>query len=1352
KAGLAWLACGPQLEVTNALTGERLSAYHFSGVTERPPTVVTVKEFTWQKKTGLLVGLVEAESSVLCLYDVSISRVVKAVVLPGSVCTLLNDFVYLCIKCVQLLLHCIFKAGNISWCLTLQHLEYCEERYSLDLSASSLSLRSQTNNTKLLGCQTIEKFRAHSEREDGLHEVTSPDTSVTVFSWQVATYGHGKPSIYMAVFDINRWYQAQMPDSLRPGQFLRNCSYFAFWSLEAVMNVTQDSIFDMLVHERSFSRGAPTSFPPPEQFYYPSTYNFVFLHRGKWNVSTLMIDGMVSQLGEKVGDLWKRDGGTGKYPPATIHALLDLYLLESADEIKKHAITIYFLLDIMYSFPDKPDSSIESFPTAFSVPCGLIKLIQGFWLLDHNDYQVELYLFIFSFLRSQIGNSYEKNSAFCDRLFVQFVQFLFLVFIVLSMPHFAVKYFFSYFFVRNLIEAWNLQRLHSTRLNVEELLKHMYETCQEMGLIEDLLKLTFTDSEQGFLQRFLQTSGGVQNQELLLVHHLQRANYIPALQLNQSLKGYPMVSPQAHIGQQHQVYFGYFSHICYNNFYFIVALFTIMHNVVINGFVFLQRAKALAASSVSSVFTAHTPQSILRSSARTTPLASPSVSPGRSVTPPLRPRESKISFMEQISSKYTKGVLTPDKDLPSSSPLTKTTQDTVWPERMILSVSNTSTKDFDEIEESSSGIQGGSPSKMEASNVSARSDETTLEYHDAPTPEDMEDDVVSVTAKSEPITKVHQDPPPPAVVDRLTTVEQHLLTEVQELQDKDLLDAEKANTDHLSVPANDTKALHPLTSGQEIVPPVECALEEVEDNAQTAGVNPESVSSTQDSASVSKQSFSLPEENPNQEIKTTDACPANAFTLVDGERETKIMETLPYVPEPIKVAVEENVVDVFKGASSKEFTSDGVGESAQVNEPVKNRRGVHPRTPSKRRETKPEAVGNESIIRAVTPQKKMDVGKLLESLETSPKEDASTAANPQTPRRTVRRSTRTTESTSSADLEVQLPVTPRRGRKPKVQEEKPTLSTTQEGQSSSQIFTRKRSQVPEKTQNTDVDSAVVEEVTVQVPLSPGRTRRSKAAVLDQGNKGNEDVLDPKIGVLTPTRITRSSKNLQEAEKEPSTKSSETENEQVTTPTRGRRGKRAVNELVKQFELSAAQPSYKEDSSPPVSPKRVALRWSRLKSEDQADQQTAEDEIAQSHEQNVDTPRKILRRSKVSKLGEESTEPSENVPLVEQADEPAVTKATKKENLSIRQIRKRNLPAVPEETVEERLHSSQSLDSQDTAPNTDVEEQTKSVRITRNRQNASSFLDASMATFAFTTPTPRRRKNAKGICFTLLWLL
>lgn len=85
RSALACLACGPQLEVVNPITGERLSAYHFSGVNEQPPTILAVKEFSWQKRTGLLIGLEETEGSVLCLYDLGISRVVKAVVLPGRV-------------------------------------------------------------------------------------------------------------------------------------------------------------------------------------------------------------------------------------------------------------------------------------------------------------------------------------------------------------------------------------------------------------------------------------------------------------------------------------------------------------------------------------------------------------------------------------------------------------------------------------------------------------------------------------------------------------------------------------------------------------------------------------------------------------------------------------------------------------------------------------------------------------------------------------------------------------------------------------------------------------------------------------------------------------------------------------------------------------------------------------------------------------------------------------------------------------------------------------------------------------------------------------------------------------------
>uniref|UniRef100_A0A8C3XLX9 AT-hook containing transcription factor 1 n=1 Tax=Chelydra serpentina TaxID=8475 RepID=A0A8C3XLX9_CHESE len=934
RNGLACLACGPQLEVVNSITGERLSAYRFNGVNEHPPTVLVVKEFSWQKRTGLLVGLEEAEGSVLCLYDLGVSRVVKAVVLPGrvtaiepiinhggarvstqhlhqslrwlfGVAAVVTDvghilLIDLCLDdlscsqneieasdlevitgipaeipqireavtregrhlCFQLLspsgaavttlcyisrsnqlvvgfsdgylslwnmktlkkeYHFQLEGGRIPvYAVTFQEpendprnccylwavqstqesegdvvslhllqlafgdrkrlasgqimyegLEYCEERYSLDLTGGIFSLRGQTSNTKLLGCQTIEKFRSHVDREDGVNEVISPDTSVSVFSWQVNTYGQGKPSTYLGIFDINRWYHAQMPDSLRPGEFLHNCPYFALWSLDAVVSMTSPHhILDILVHERSLSRGVPPSYPPPEQFFNPSTYTFdatcllnsgvvhmtctgfqketlhflkksgsslneaipdnfnrclvagllsprlidvqpsslsqeeqleailsaavqtsslglltgcikqwtaeeqpnsaanlrfvlewtwnkviytkdefdrmcvpLFdgscnfidpqtiqslqhcqlllsnlstvlncflteaqeltergftdltnkqvvtslisqyahvviwfcrssllpegldddmqlsrpfynypliqsycsghrqklerLSRGKWNADCLMIDGLLSQLGDQVEKLWRRDeGGTGKYPPASLHALLDLYLLQNIEETYKHAITIYLLLDIMHSFPNKTETSFDSFPAAFAIPWGLVRLVQGFWLLDHNDYESSLALLFHPATIKTMSWQHMKiiQALMCQGEHRRALRYIQMMKPSMSSSSEVALHLTVLLFNRCMVEAWSLLRQHSTRLNVEELLKHMYEVCQEMGLMEDLLKLPFTDTEQECLEKFLQTSAGIQNHEFLLVHHLQRANYIPALQLNQSLK------------------------------------------------------------------------------------------------------------------------------------------------------------------------------------------------------------------------------------------------------------------------------------------------------------------------------------------------------------------------------------------------------------------------------------------------------------------------------------------------------------------------------------------------------------------------------------------------------------------------------------------------------------------------------------------------------------------------------------------------------------------------------------------------------------------------------------------------
>ncbi|XP_069707462.1 protein ELYS-like [Phaenicophaeus curvirostris] len=94
-------------------------------------------------------------------------------------------------------------------------LEGCKERFSLDLASQICPRRRQTSNIKLLSCQTMEDFYDCVDKEGNTNEVPSPYTSISIFCWQVTTYGQEKPSTYLGLFDINCWCDAEMPDSIR---------------------------------------------------------------------------------------------------------------------------------------------------------------------------------------------------------------------------------------------------------------------------------------------------------------------------------------------------------------------------------------------------------------------------------------------------------------------------------------------------------------------------------------------------------------------------------------------------------------------------------------------------------------------------------------------------------------------------------------------------------------------------------------------------------------------------------------------------------------------------------------------------------------------------------------------------------------------------------------------------------------------------------------------------------------------------------------------------------------------------------------------------------------------------------
>uniref|UniRef100_A0A8B9T5C7 AT-hook containing transcription factor 1 n=1 Tax=Anas platyrhynchos TaxID=8839 RepID=A0A8B9T5C7_ANAPL len=1935
RNGQAWLACGPQLEVVNSVTGERLSAYRFSGVNDQPPTVRVVKEFSWQKRAGLLVGLEEAEGSVLCLYDLGISRVVKAVVLPGrvtgiepiinhggasvstqhlhqslrwlfGVAAVVTDvghvlLVDLCLDdlscsqneveasdlevvtgipaevpqrreavtregrhlCFQVqnpsgtaittlcyisrsnLLAVGFSDGYLSlwnmktlkkeyhsqleggripvYAVTFQependprnccylwavqstqesegdvlslHLlqlafgdrkrlasgqvmyegfEYCDERYSLDLTGGAFPLRGQSSNTKLLSCQTVEKFRNHVDREDSINEVISPDTSVSIFSWQVNTYGQGKPSTYLGVFDINRWYHAQMPDSLRPEEFLYNCPYFALWSLDTVISMTSPNrILDILVHERSLSRGVPPSYPPPEQFFNPSTYNFdgtcllnsgvvhmtctgfqketlnflkksgpsiseaicdsynrcliagllsprlvdvqpsslsqeeqleavlsaavqtsslelltgcikhwtseeqpssaaslrfvlewtwnkviytkdeldqicvpLFdgscnfidpqtiqslqhcqlvlnnlstvlncflaeaqeltekgvtdltnkqmvtslislyaqviiwfcrssllpegldddmhlsrpfynypliqsyytghrqklerLSRGKWDSDCLMIDAMVSQLGEQVEKLWRRDeGGTGRYPPVSLHALLDLYLLENIEENDKHAITIYLLLDIMHSIPNKTETSIDSFPTVFAIPWGLVRLIQGFWLLDHNDYENSLALL---FHPATIKTVSWQHMRIIQSLMCQGEHRRALKYMQMMKPSVSssseVQLFVTVLLSnRCMVEAWSLLQQHSTKLNVEELLRHMYELCQEMGLMQDLLKLPFTDSEQECLEKFLQTNGGVQNHEFLLVHHLQRANYIPALQLNQSMKvnlmhdcdsrlkeravtrnsildQYGKILPRVQrklamerakpyhlpssvlrevsrpkplstvakkanaesvhtratfisdvfskIGEvwvnESQSCFPFnssprvteppvimnqplpdaelpeafigtpitkFSQKCSRLLDSVVrpvpscspaqddswqspclpstshmASSPLKSNIraselgLLETPLVVKRAKVLVTSAAAPGFPGFTPQSILRSSLRTTPLATPSASPGRSVTPPLRAKELRISFREENSNvKWTSG---------ASSEHHRRLVEDAWSEcreKTPLFTLRNPEDGHAEMEESLESTPGGGLEKMdvskENSNVSARSDQTTLEYHDAKSPGDFEDDVIFIAAKpANSFTEETADFQEPEREDRGMGEDKPF-----QIEQTDSSEPRKEAAVISILDSEDVVSTHSENrlEGKYVDLPEERNLDEIEENLPFVQEEmhvsnnlpkPEEIHVLEDDAVNAQASEEAPEMSPCSELRpsgnlqysydtieqqfacdlpdnkddecdaaegdgelfisqsnftlvlegeegegemgdpelvdtskpavnTTDEKPMNSFgnteneehvtnsvsTVTSDQESQNIAESLPYVPEPIKVAIAENLLDVIKDTRSKEFTSEVVEQS--IHESIGKKVTRMQRSKSSLT-TVPEGVEDETSIHqveyVVTPRSRPR-RQLNRSLVIPSSGDQQLLKTDKpvlfglSPRRSTRRTKEAPETSSllrvenTQDEQIPVtPVTPRRGRKPKQTNLEKVASSQSDGQTLSSS-TQSIATTPRRglRRVKEAASELLEEAKEETSLAEGsiitsatsrRTRGGKRSAGDQetGQTGTDLRIKPAVSPSRSIRKLKSSNSqpientVVEQEVQPS--------DQLLLPVptkRGRRRKTSSSDLSENSDLDLSKSSVPQtELKLPVTPRRSVRKLVRNLSADIESASTQEDIPSGEKVEVVDTPRRRARR--VAHAKPEKTDALERTP--EQPNEQSTTPRT-----AVRtggRGRKRQLPSILEESTGE----------------------------------------------------------------------
>ena len=188
----------------------------------------------------------------------------------------------------------------------------------------------------------------------------------------------------------------------------------------------------------------------------------------------LMVDILCRDIGDDLIKSFQKSGGTGTYPPPSLHSLITIFLSESPAPAKLRLVQ-YFFLDLAHLLnqdlhPELVDSLIK-FPSAFSLPPSIIKLTQAFWLLDHEDWEDSVSIML----------DPEPSSSPC-------------------LPRVSTASLSS---TRGAIqEAFTFQRKRRS----SNLLPLFYVKAEELGKLDSVLQLSLTTQEEREFVSFLQSS------------------------------------------------------------------------------------------------------------------------------------------------------------------------------------------------------------------------------------------------------------------------------------------------------------------------------------------------------------------------------------------------------------------------------------------------------------------------------------------------------------------------------------------------------------------------------------------------------------------------------------------------------------------------------------------------------------------------------------------------------------------------------------------------------------------------------------------------------------------------------
>ncbi|GAB6023281.1 Protein ELYS [Chamberlinius hualienensis] len=258
----------------------------------------------------------------------------------------------------------------------------------------------------------------------------------------------------------------------------------------------------------------------------------------------LLIDGLIDEEGnESLLNLWKNSASNSCYPPNSINALLNIYLLPDVSVSLKHTLVQYFLFDMSELLQNGPFAQLveplSDYASSFACNQNLIFLTKGFWLLDHKDFEGSINVLLHPMVNSMYILPWQSRRIIKAFLFqgepekaLRFVQ----VHQPCKETAEDLQFYLTILLANGMVsDAFSYLRSVRDQANAEELINHFFLGCQQTNNLRGMLQLPYNTTEESSLVKFMSSNSDPKVRELLVIYHLQRSHFIEALQLNDQL-------------------------------------------------------------------------------------------------------------------------------------------------------------------------------------------------------------------------------------------------------------------------------------------------------------------------------------------------------------------------------------------------------------------------------------------------------------------------------------------------------------------------------------------------------------------------------------------------------------------------------------------------------------------------------------------------------------------------------------------------------------------------------------------------------------------------------------------------